>query len=141
TKAMISDASIAYGDTPVKVEIQDDGRIISRDPMPTWRDYTVTIDANGYRCFVSYNTGIDVPSSLAMTAGVAQASTVQTLDFAAFLFPVALKSPPIMLTVTAPGTGGTPTTSMVNGTLRLRPQGLSNTQIGKGTLVNTPVSR
>jgi hypothetical protein len=141
TKAMISDASITYGDAQIKVDIQDDGRIISRDPMPTWRDYTVTIDANGYRSFVSYNTGIDVPASLAMTAGVAQASTVQTLDFAAFLFPVALKSPPIMLTVTAPGTGGMPTTSMVSGTLRLRPQGLSSLQIGSGTLVNTPVSR
>jgi len=141
TKATIADASIAYGDTQVKVDILDDGRIVSRDPMPTWRDYTVVIDANGYRSFVSYNTGIDVPVSLAMTAGVAQASTVQTLDFAAFLFPVTLKSPPMKLTVTALGAGGLPTTSMIDGTLRLRPQGLSNIQIGSTGLVNTPVSR
>jgi hypothetical protein len=144
SKATIADVSITYGDTQIKADVQDDGRFVTRDPLPTWRDYTVTIDANGYRSFVSYNVGVDVPASLAMTDGVAQASTVQTLDFAAYLFPVTLKSPPMTLTVTIPLSGGAPTTNAVNGTLRLRPQGLSSIQIGQiggAASFNTPVNR
>lgn len=130
-KSLLTKIGIIYGDKQIKVDIQDDGRFISRDPLPTWRDYTVSVDANGYRTFVSYNTGVDVPASLAMTDGIAQASTTQTLDFAAYVFPVTLKSPAMTLTVTIPDIlTGVPTSSKVNGTMRLRPQSLSAVQVG-----------
>jgi hypothetical protein len=130
-KSAITKVGILYGDTQIKVDVQDDGRFISRDPLPTWRDYTVSIDATGYRSFVSYNTGVDVPASLAMTNGVAQASTTQTLDFTAYVFPVTLKSPALTLTVTVPDAlTSVPTSSKVNGTMRLRPQGPPSVQVG-----------
>ncbi len=139
-KSSLTSVQILYGDKTIAVDIEDDGRFLSRDALPTWRDYTVKVEANGFRSFVSYNPGIDVPASVAMTAGVAQAATTQTLDFAAYLFPVSLKSPALALTVMVPdATTSIPTSSMVQGTLRLRPQNLSALQIS--TSVATPTNR
>jgi len=139
-KSSLTSVQILYGDKAIKVDIEDDGRFLSRDALPTWRDYTVKIEANGFRSFVSYNPGIDVPASVAMTAGVAQAATTQTLDFTAYLFPVSLKSPALALTVMVPdATTSIPTSSMVGGTIRLRPQSLSALQIS--TTMATPTSR
>jgi hypothetical protein len=140
-KTMLNDVSILYGDKTILFDIADDGRFTSKTALPTWRDYTVKIDATGYRSFASYNTGIDVPASLAMTNGVAQAETVQTLDFSAYLFPVSLKAPKLTLTITVPDsmTGG-PVTDMVNGQLRLRPQSTSAILIG-GSSTTTPAKR
>jgi hypothetical protein len=141
-KTSLTKIGISYGDKPIKVDIQDDGRFISRDPLPTWQDYTVSVDANGYRTFVSYNTGIDVPASLAMTDGIAQASTTQTLDFAAYLFPVSLRSPAMTLTVAIPDLlTGVPTSSNIVGTMRLRPQSLPALQVGGGQPFGSPISR
>ena len=140
-KSVLNDVSILFGDKTIAFEITDDGRFVSRDPLPTWRDYTVKIDATGYRSFSSSNTGIDVPASLAMTDGVAQAETVQTLDFAAYLFPVSLKAPKFTLQIAVPDplTGG-PVTDMVNGQLRLRPQTSSAILIGTSS-ATTPAKR
>jgi hypothetical protein len=134
TKTMINSVSILYGEKTIDFEIVDDGRFASKDPLPTWQDYTVKIDATGYRAFASYNTGIDVPASIAMTNGAAQAATVQTLDFAASVFPVALKAPKLTLTITVldPQTTA-PITDKVNGQLRLRPQSSSTLLIGGST--------
>src|ERR1043165_8066465 len=44
-KTALSSVSILYGQTNIKVDSEDDGRFVSRDPLPTWRDYTVIIDA------------------------------------------------------------------------------------------------
>jgi hypothetical protein len=140
SKSTLTTVAISYGDTSLKVDIEDDGRFISRTPLPTWRDYTVKIDAVGFRSFVSYNPGVDVPASVAMTAGVAQASTTQTLDFAAYLFPVSLKSPALALTVMVPDPiTSIPSASMVKGTIRLRPQSLSALQIS--STLATPANR
>jgi hypothetical protein len=129
-KTVLSNVSMTYGDKDIKLDIEDDGRFVTRDPLPTWQDYVVTIEANGYRSFVSYNQGVDLPASLAMTNGIAQASTQQTLDYAAYLFPTALKSPAMTLTVTAPDpVTGLPTANAINGTLRLRPLGLPAIEI------------
>ena len=140
SKSSLTSVQILYGDKTIAVDIEDDGRFLSRAALPTWRDYTVKIEANGFRSFVSYNPGVDVPASVAMTAGVAQASTTQTLDFTAYLFPVSLKSPALGLTVMVPdATTSIPTSSMVEGTIRLRPQSLSALQIS--STMATPTSR
>jgi hypothetical protein len=140
-KTALTSVAIIYGDKTIKVDISDDGRFVSRDPLPTWRDYTVKIEATGYRSFASYNTGIDVPASLAMTNGVAQAETIQTLDFSAYLFPVDLKAPKLTLTITVPDmTTGAPVTEKVDGQLRLRPQNVPSILIG-GTTTSTPAKR
>jgi hypothetical protein len=134
TKDQITGVSIVYGDKTIDFDIADDGRFVSKTGLPTWRDYTVKIDATGYRAFASYNTGIDVPASLAMTNGVAQAATTQSLDFSAYLFPVALKSPKLTLTVTTPDPmTGAPVTDKVDGQARLRPQSVPSIFIGGST--------
>jgi hypothetical protein len=140
-KSALNGVSIVFGDKTIAFDIGDDGRFVSRDPLPTWRDYTVKIDATGYRSFASNNTGIDVPASLAMTDGVAQAETVQTLDFAAYLFPVSLKAPTLTLQITVPDplTGG-PVSDGVSGQLRLRPQSSSAILIGNSS-ATTPAKR
>jgi hypothetical protein len=140
-KSALNGVSIVFGDKTIAFDIGDDGRFVSRDPLPTWRDYTVKIDATGYRSFASNNTGIDVPASLAMTDGVAQAETVQTLDFAAYLFPVSLKAPKLTLQITVPDplTGG-PVSDGVSGQLRLRPQSSSAILIGNSS-ATTPAKR
>jgi hypothetical protein len=122
-KDKLTGVSIVHGDKTIAFDIGDDGRFVSKTALPTWRDYAVKIEATGYRAFTSYNTGIDVPASLAMTNGVAQAATTQTLDFSAYLFPVALKSPKMTLTITKPDPmTGAPVTDKVDGQARLRPQ-------------------
>ena len=140
-KTMLNGVSILYGDKEIAFDVADDGRFVSRDPLPTWRDYTVKIDATGYRAFASQNGGIDVPASLAMTDGVTKAATVQTLDFAAYLFPVSLKAPKFTITVAVPDTlTGAPVTDAVNGQLRLRPQASSTILIG-ASATTTPARR
>src|SRR4051812_23316970 len=114
SKSSLTSVQVLYGGQKIKVDIEEDGRFLSRDPLPTWRDYTVKIEANGFRSFASYNPGVDVPASVAMTDGVAQSSTTQTLDFAAYLFPVSIKSPALTLTVVVPDpTTGIPTSNAV----------------------------
>jgi hypothetical protein len=140
-KTALTSVTVIYGDKTIETTIADDGRFVTTSALPTWRDYTVKVEATGYRAFASYNTGIDVPASLAMTNGVAQAATVQTLDFAAYLFPVALKAPKLTLTVTVPDPEtGSPVTDKVNGQLRLRPQTVPTIFIGGGTST-TPAKR
>ncbi len=140
-KTVLNGVSIVYGDQTIAFDVADDGRFVSRTPLPTWRDYRVSIDASGYRAFASANTGVDVPASLAMTNGVAQAATVQTLDFTAYLFPVSLKAPKLTITVTVPDAmTGAPIADSVNGQLRLRPQSSSAILIG-GSSATTPAKR
>ena len=140
-KTMLDGVSILYGDKTIPFDIADDGRFVSREPLPTWRDYTVKIDAAGFRSFASYNIGIDVPASLAMTNGVAGAATIQTLDFAAYLFPVSLRAPTFTMTITVPDAQtGAPVTDMVDGQLRLRPQSSSAILIGASP-TTTPAKR
>jgi hypothetical protein len=140
-KTKLSKVSIAYGEKTIAFDIADDGRFTSVDPLPTWQDYTVKIEADGYRSFASYNVGVDVPASLAMTNGIAQAATTQTLDFSASLFPVDLKAPKFSMTIqgTDPATG-MPVTDKINGQIRLRPQNAPAILIG-GSSSTTPAKR
>jgi hypothetical protein len=140
-KTKLSKVSIAYGEKTIAFDIADDGRFTSVDPLPTWQDYTVKIEADGYRSFASYNVGVDVPASLAMTNGVAQAATTQTLDFSASLFPVAVKAPKFSLTIQGVDSmTGMPVTDKIDGQIRLRPQAAPTILIG-GSSATTPAKR
>jgi hypothetical protein len=98
--AEIASVTIRYRDQTIATVVEPDGRFVATAPLPTWQDYTVTIDATGFRRFVSHNPGIDVPAALAMTDGLAGTSTEQTFHFEARLFPTALVAPAFSITVT-----------------------------------------
>ncbi|HVR63334.1 MAG TPA: hypothetical protein VMU50_15645 [Polyangia bacterium] len=122
----ITAVSIKYRDQVIHTKIDDDGRFVSVDALPTWQDYTVYVAAPGYRDFVSNNPGFDVPKSLQMTDGVASADTVQTFHFDAHLFPTDLKAPKVTLTILqSDALVAVPPPDPASGTLRLQPVSLS----------------
>ena len=137
-KANIGSVSIRYRDKTVAATVEDDGRFVTKDPLPTWQDYAVTIVAEGYRSFVSRNPGIDVPASLSMTDGLAGAGTTQTFHFDAYLFPVGLKAPKLTITVEQADelAGGTPGMPVVraSGSIRLRPESTSVLEAGTSSI-------
>jgi hypothetical protein len=139
-KAHLGSVSIKYRDRTIATEIESDGRYVSKEPLPTWQDYAVTVVADGFRPFVSRNPGFDVPASLAMTDGVAGAATTQTFHFDAYLFPVDLKAPKVTLTIdkSDEGVGGS-TKPRASGTIRLRPTTSSSVQLASGSA--TPGAR
>jgi hypothetical protein len=132
-KAQINSISIEYRDKLIRVDIDDSGRFTTKDPLPTWQDYVVTIQADGFRPFVSHNPGFEVPASLAgMQQGLAEISTTQTFNFDAYLFPSTLTAPAMTLTVATVDdmTGNMGALGKAAGTIRLRPTTQSTVQIG-----------
>jgi hypothetical protein len=131
-KTQIGSISIAYREKLLRVDIDDSGRFTTKDPLPTWQDYVVTIAADGFRPFVSHNPGFEVPASLAaMQQGLADISTTQTFNFDAYLFPSALVAPAMTISVaTVDDTTGNPALGKAAGTIRFRPTTQSGIQIG-----------
>lgn len=131
-QAAITSMSITYRDKKVKVTIEPDGRFFTTDPLPTWQDYMVTIEAEGFRAFASRNPGFEVPASLAaMNTGLADIATTQTFAFDAYLFPTELTSPKATLTVAVVDDAtGMPVLNKAAGTVRFRPQSSSSLQVG-----------
>jgi hypothetical protein len=95
----LTSVTLTFGTDIIPTLIAPDGRFVTQKPLPTWQDYTVSIAAAGYRKFASYNLGIDIPASLRMTDGIAQSATRQTFHVDAQLFPNALQSAALTLTV------------------------------------------
>jgi hypothetical protein len=128
-KVNVGSVSIRYRDQIIAAEIEADGRFVTKDPLPTWQDYAVTIVAEGYRTFVSRNAGLDVPASLAMTDGLAGAATTQTFHYDAHLFPVGLKAPKLAFTIEQADELATSIQGMpavrASGSIRLRPESTS----------------
>jgi len=124
-KSHLGSVTIKYRDKTITTEIETDGRYVSKEPLPTWQDYAVTIVADGYRPFISRNGGIDVPASLSMTDGVAAAATTQTFAYDAYLFPTDLKAPKVTVTIDRSdefaSNGSGMTRARATGTIRLRP--------------------
>lgn len=115
--------SIKYRDKVIKTTIEPDGRYVTTEPLPTWQDYAVYIGAAGYRPFVSRNPGIDVPRSLGMTNALSNTATTQTFQVDAYLFPTALKAPPVTLSIEkADALTASPAPVRAAGTIRLRPE-------------------
>jgi hypothetical protein len=118
--------SLKYRDKIIHTTIEADGRFVTTEPLPTWQDYAVYIGAAGYRPFVSRNPGIDVPKSLAMTNALSNTATTQTFQFDAYLFPVALKSPAVTISIEkADALSVSPVPARATGSLRLRPESSS----------------
>jgi hypothetical protein len=130
--AALSEISIQYRDKTIKVSIDAEGRFVSTNPLPTWQDYTVTIEAAGYRPFVSRNPGFEVPASLAaMSSGLAEISTTQTFTFDAYLFPTSVKSPAATMAVNLiDDATGLPVVGKAAGSVRFRPTAVSAVQVG-----------
>jgi hypothetical protein len=139
-KASIASVVLRYRDQSIVTVIDADGRFVSTTALPTWQDYSVVITAEGYRPFVSRNPGVDVPASLAMTDGVASTATSQTFHYDAYLFPVALKTPKLTITVeqsdSAPGTAPATPAVRASGSIRLRPESSSILEVGSTSLAN-----
>jgi hypothetical protein len=131
-KTQIGSISIAYREKLLRVDIDDSGRFATKDPLPTWQDYVVTIAADGFRPFVSHNPGFEVPASLAaMQQGLADIATTQTFNFDAYLFPSALVAPAMTISVaTIDDMTGNPKLNAAAGTIRFRPTTQSGIQIG-----------
>jgi hypothetical protein len=133
-KAKLTSVAVEYRNTPLKVSIDDTGRFVTVDPLPTWQDYVVTIVADGFRPFVSHNLGFEVPASLAaMQSGLAAISTVQSFSFDSYLFPTDLMAPAVSLEIATVDTAtGLPAFGEAAGTIRLRPQTQSALEVGAG---------
>src|SRR3954451_2435019 len=94
--------SISYRDKVLKVEVQDDGRFVTKDALPTWQDYTVSINADGYRSFFSQNRGFDVPASYTQNDIIATSGSTQTFQYDVYLYPSSLVAPGVTLSVNLP---------------------------------------
>jgi hypothetical protein len=128
---VLKTVSIKYRDKALKVVVAEDGRFVSQDALPTWQDYVVTIEATGYRAFVSHNVGFEVPASLAaMNTGLADISTVQTFAFDAYVFPESLTASKATLSISILDEMNLPSLGKAAGTIRLRPQTQSGLQVG-----------
>ena len=121
--------SLVSGTTMIRGKVDTNTGRYTLGPLPAWNDYAVTISAPYYRAFVSYNAGIAPPArpttGTTITADdVYSANTTQTFNFDAYVFPQALVAPPIAVSITKSDTSTTP----IDGSIRLRPAGLSNIQ-------------
>lgn len=109
---------VQVADTTLNGAVDAEGRYLV-GPIGVWDDFTVLIDASGYRAFRSHNAHVGLPSELAQSDDIADITTHQTLHFDAYLFPTALEAPAVTFTI-ATATGDSP-----SGTVRLRPVGKS----------------
>jgi hypothetical protein len=116
------DISLVYGQTTIKGKVDANGRY-TLGPLAAWNDYGVVISAGGYRAFTSYNAGIapPTPPPASQASDVYNASTTQTFDFDAYLFPDSVPSSPLTVNVLK----ADPAAAAAAGNIRLRPTTLS----------------
>jgi hypothetical protein len=117
--------SMTFGKTTIQGTVDANGRY-TLGPLPAWNDYAITISRPYYRAFVSYNAGIapPTPPPASQQSDVYSANTTQTLDYDAYLFPESLAAAPLAISVVKTDS----TTTPVEGSIRLRPTGLSSIQ-------------
>lgn len=128
--------SLVYGPTTIKGKVDPITGRYTLGPLQAWNDYAVIISRPYYRAFVSYNSGIAPPTRPAPSGGsnsqtttvtaddIYSANTTQTFDFDAYLFPAALQPAPMTISIVKTDS----TTTPPDGSIRLRPAGLSNIQ-------------
>jgi len=118
--------SLTYGTTTIQGKVDTNTGRYSLGPLPAWNDYAITIQRPYYRLFVSYNAGIapPAPPAASQQSDVYSANTTQTFDFDAYLFPESLAAAPVAISIIKTDSNTTP----AEGSIRLRPTGLSNIQ-------------
>lgn len=122
TAADLTGISVKYGKRVINTKVEEDGRFLTTEALPTWQDYSVYVGAEGYRPFVSSNPGIDVPKAVQMTDGVSTHGTVQTFEVVVRLFPLDLQASKVTLTIEkSDALVRTPPPERAAGTLRLTP--------------------
>lgn len=80
--------------------------------LSVWEDFTIIIEADGYRAFQSHNARVGLPPN---SEGIATIPTHQTLHYDAYLFPTDLEAPSVVFNITT-AQGADP-----SGAIRLRP--------------------
>lgn len=125
--------SLTYGPTTVTGKIDANGRY-TLGPLQAWNDYAVTITLDGYRAFTSYNAGISPPAppTTSQAADVYDASTMQTFDFDAYLFPSSIQSSALTINILK----ADPMAAPPDGNIRLRPSSQSSIQDSVGGVGN-----
>ncbi len=111
--------TVYYRDQKIVAQVQSDNGRFVVPRLPVFQDYTVEITASGYRPFRSHNPMFNVPNP---GSSLESAQGSQTFYFDAYLFPSALASPALTLTVRK----GTSTGDPAAGKVRIRPASLSN---------------
>src|SRR5262245_15274040 len=106
--------SVVYRDKTIDAEVSSTGRFIV-EKLPVFQDYTVQIDAGGFRTFRSHNPMFNIPNPNAQDRP--EDSSSQTFYFDAYLFPAGLKAPSVTLTVHKDSSMG----ELANGKVRIRP--------------------
>jgi hypothetical protein len=128
TGAVVTDyqISLTYGKTTVNGTVDMMTGRYTLGPLPAWNDYAVSITSYGYRLFNSYNAGISPPTPppASQASDVYNASTMQTFDFDAYLFPDAVQPAAVTISIVKPD----PTATPAAGSIRLRPISLPSIQ-------------
>jgi hypothetical protein len=87
--------SVTYRDKTLNATVSSTGQFHVAS-LPLFQDYTIAIDASGYRTFRSHNPGFNVPNPAAL-APIENVS--QTFFYDAYLFPSNLESPATALSI------------------------------------------
>jgi hypothetical protein len=116
--------SVLYRDKTLTGTVSTSGDFLVQN-LPLFQDYTVQIDASGYRPFRSHNAGFNVPNagSLSPIEGASQ-----TFFYNAYLFPSNLVTPATTLSVML----GDVMMPAPKGTARLRPTTQSSIGLPNG---------
>jgi hypothetical protein len=116
------DISLTYGKTTVKGTVDPNTGRYTLGPLPAWNDYGVTVVLDQYRAFTSYNSGIapPTPPPSSQASDVYNASTTQTFDFDAYLFPTSVMATDLTVNVLKADPAAAPAV----GKIRLRPNSM-----------------
>jgi hypothetical protein len=121
TGAVVTDyqISLTYGKTTVNGSVDMTTGRYTLGPLPAWNDYAVSVVSYGYRTFNSYNAGISPPTPppSSQASDVYNASTTQTFDFDAYVFPDSVQPAAVTISIAKPDPNAAPAA----GSIRLRP--------------------
>lgn len=88
--------------------------------ISVWQDFTVIIDASGFRAFRSYNAQVGLPDEFDQSSDISEHSTQQSFHYDAYLFPEDLQAPEVTFSIDTGVLSMPP-----SGTIRLRPTSAS----------------
>jgi hypothetical protein len=100
-------------------KVDPDGRYVL-GPVSAWDDFTIVIDAGGYRPFLSHNAHIGLPPELDGSDAIDDIGTSQTRHYDAYVFPGDLLAPGVTFTIKTDVPDAKP-----SGMMRLRPVSFS----------------